>query len=40
MAVINLARGGMPDFKGWFCDGQSAEFTPPYDAPIRSLPRL
>lgn len=33
MAVINLARGGMPDFKGWFCDGQSAEFTPPYDAP-------
>lgn len=31
--IINLARGGMPDFKGWFCDGQSAEFNPPYDAP-------
>ena len=30
---IKLFRGGMPDFKGWFCDGQFAEFTPPFDAP-------
>ena len=33
MAITNLFRGGMPDFKGWFCDGQFAEFTPPFDAP-------
>ena len=33
MAITNLFRGGMPDFKGWFCDGQFAEFTPPFSAP-------
>lgn len=33
MANILLARGGTPDFKGWFCAGQYPEFTPPYDAP-------
>ena len=33
MAIIPMYRGGMPDFKGWFCDGQFAEFTPPFDAP-------
>lgn len=33
MASVNLSRGGTPDFKGWFCEGQFAEFNPPYDAP-------
>lgn len=33
MANILMARGGTPDFKATFCDGQFAEFTPPYDAP-------
>lgn len=33
MANILIARGGTPDFKALFCDGQFAEFTPPYDAP-------
>lgn len=31
--TILLARGGTPDFKGWFCEGQYPEFTPPFDAP-------
>lgn len=33
MANIILARGGTPDFKGFMCEGQYAEWTPPYDAP-------
>lgn len=33
MSNVILARGGTPDFKGWFCEGQFSEFTPPYDAP-------
>lgn len=33
MANVNLARGGTPDFKGYFCEGQFSEFNPPYDAP-------
>lgn len=33
MANVILARGGTPDFKGWFCEGQYSEFMPPYDAP-------
>lgn len=43
MANIMMFRGGTPDFKGWFCDGQYAEwgpgfsarhadYTPPYDS--------
>lgn len=30
MADVILARGGTPDFKGWMCEGQFAEFTAPY----------
>lgn len=33
MANVNMFRGGTADFKGWFCDGQYAEFMPPFDAP-------
>ena len=33
MANVLLARGGSPDFKALFCDGNFAEFGPPYDAP-------
>lgn len=33
MSNVSLFRGGTPDFKGWFCDGQYAEFLPPFDAP-------
>lgn len=33
MANVNIFRGGTPDFKGYFCDGQYAEFNPPVDAP-------
>lgn len=32
MADVILARGGTPDFKGWMCEGQFAEFTAPYSA--------
>ena len=32
MANVLLARGGSPDFKGWFCAGQAAEYGPPYHA--------
>jgi hypothetical protein len=33
MAIVNIARGGTPDFKGFMCEGQYAEFTPPYTSP-------
>lgn len=33
MANVNLFRGGTPDYKGWMCEGQSAEYQPPFDAP-------
>lgn len=33
MANVNIFRGGTPDFKGYFCEGQYAEFNPPFDAP-------
>lgn len=32
MALINMARGGQPDFKPLFCNGQWSEYGPPYDA--------
>ncbi len=32
MAIINMARGGQPDFKGWMCAGQWPEYGAPYDA--------
>ena len=28
MANVLIARGGEPDFKGWMCDGQWAEYGP------------
>lgn len=31
--IINLYRGGTPDFKGWFRRGDYAEFTPPFGTP-------
>ena len=33
MASVNIARGGTPDFKGWFERGDYAEFTPPFGMP-------
>lgn len=37
--IINLYRGGTPDFKGWFRRGDYAEFTPPFGtAPMPSTP--
>ena len=33
MASVNIARGGTPDFKGWFERGDYAEFTPPFGLP-------
>lgn len=33
MSAIFLNRGGTPDFKGFMCEGQWAQFLPPYDAP-------
>lgn len=33
MAYLNITRGGQPDFKGWFCEGQYAEYGPNYNAP-------
>lgn len=32
MAIVNIARGGQPDFKGWMCRGEFAEYGPAYDA--------
>ena len=31
--IINLYRGGTPDFKGWFRRGDYPEFTPPFGLP-------
>lgn len=31
MSYVIAARGGTPEFKGWFCEGQWAEYGPPYD---------
>lgn len=33
MANVLMFRGGSADFKGWFCDGQFAQFNPPFSAP-------
>lgn len=33
MANVLIARGGEPDFKGWMCDGQWAEYGPSYSTP-------
>lgn len=33
MADVNLARGGTPDFKGYFCEGDWPQFNPPYSSP-------
>lgn len=33
MANVLIARGGRPDFKGWMCEGQWAEYGPPYTEP-------
>lgn len=33
MANVLIARGGEPDFKGWMCDGQWAEYGPSYNTP-------
>lgn len=33
MANVLIARGGEPNFKGWMCDGQWAEYGPSYNTP-------
>ena len=31
--IVNAARGGQPDFKGWMCEGQWQEYGPAYSVP-------
>ena len=31
--IVNAARGGQPDFKGWKCEGQWQEYGPAYSVP-------
>lgn len=33
MSIVFAQRGGNPDFKGWFCEGDWPEYGPPFSTP-------